>query len=129
MIVAATFITACVIPHLWHVIPGGIYHRQGGEHLNPYVFDDIKTIADHRHRSAHRWGARCISPMNFPLSTATGFSWPTSTEHALLTDILEPRGSGFVGRHGNDASSPTTRSGLASYRDRTRWCGLRARLA
>jgi putative membrane-bound dehydrogenase-like protein len=35
------FITACVIPHLWHVIPGGIYHRQGGKHINPYVFDDM----------------------------------------------------------------------------------------
>ena len=27
------FISACVIPHLWHVIPGGIYHRQGGTAL------------------------------------------------------------------------------------------------
>src|SRR5690606_37279028 len=47
------FISVCVIPHLWHVIPGGIYHRQGGQHFNPYTYDDIKTIADHRHRSAH----------------------------------------------------------------------------
>ena len=31
------FITACVIPHLWHVIPGGIYHRQGGKHYNAHV--------------------------------------------------------------------------------------------
>ncbi|NNE77951.1 MAG: dehydrogenase, partial [Pricia sp.] len=30
------FISACVIPHLFHVIPGGIYHRQGGQHFNPY---------------------------------------------------------------------------------------------
>jgi putative membrane-bound dehydrogenase-like protein len=30
------FISACVIPHMWHVIPGGIYHRQGGQHFNPY---------------------------------------------------------------------------------------------
>ena len=29
------FITACVIPHMFHVIPGGIYHRQGGQHFNP----------------------------------------------------------------------------------------------
>ncbi len=43
------FITACVIPHLWHVIQGGRYHRQGGQHFNPYTYDDIKTIADHQH--------------------------------------------------------------------------------
>ena len=42
-------IEACVIPHLWHMIQGGRFERQGGQHFNPYVFDDIKTIADHRH--------------------------------------------------------------------------------
>ena len=43
------FITACVIPHLYHVIQGGRYERQAGEHLNENVFEDIDTIADHRH--------------------------------------------------------------------------------
>ena len=43
------FITACVIPHLFHVVQGGRYRRQAGRHFNPYVFDDIKTIADHVH--------------------------------------------------------------------------------
>ena len=42
-------IEACVIPHLWHMIQGGRYERQGGQHVNPYIFDDIKTIADHLH--------------------------------------------------------------------------------
>lgn len=96
------FITACVIPHLWHVIPGGIYHRQGGEHLNPYVFDDIKTIADHRHRSAHG-GARVYLADEFPAEYRGRIFMANIHEHALLTDILEPRGSGFIGRHGNDA--------------------------
>jgi len=44
-----SFITACVIPHLWHIVQGARYHRQGGQHFNPYIFDDIKTIADHAH--------------------------------------------------------------------------------
>ena len=43
------FITACVIPHLYHVSQGGRYTRQSGQHVNPYIFDDIKTIADHLH--------------------------------------------------------------------------------
>ena len=43
------FCTACVIPHLFHIIQGGRYQRQAGEHFNPYTYDDIKTIADHRH--------------------------------------------------------------------------------
>ena len=36
------FITACVIPHLWHVIPGGIYHRQGGRHISPHVYSTLR---------------------------------------------------------------------------------------
>ena len=43
------FIEACVIPHAYHIIQGGRYQRQAGSHFNPYTYDDIKTIADHRH--------------------------------------------------------------------------------
>ncbi|MBM3837093.1 MAG: dehydrogenase [Verrucomicrobia bacterium] len=65
------FIEACVIPHLWHMIQGGRYQRQGGEHYAisleeirrnerarnpnsrkptyPFFYDDIKTIGDHVH--------------------------------------------------------------------------------
>ncbi len=95
------FITACVIPHLWHVIPGGVYHRQGGKHINPYVYDDIKTIADHRHRSAHG-GARIYLADEFPREYRDRIFMANIHEHAILTDILEPKGSGFVGHHGDD---------------------------
>ncbi|MFZ9747298.1 MAG: PVC-type heme-binding CxxCH protein, partial [Opitutaceae bacterium] len=95
------FITACVIPHLWHVIPGGIYHRQGGKHLNPHVYEDIRTIADHSHRSAHG-GARVYLADAFPREYRGRIFMANIHEHALLSDILEPRGSGFVGRHGDD---------------------------
>lgn len=65
------FEEACVIPHLFHMIQGGRYQRQGGEHFTinseetarneknrdknsrkpifPYFYDDIKTVADHVH--------------------------------------------------------------------------------
>ena len=43
------FTTACVIEHLYHVVQGARYKRQAGKHFNPYVYDDIKTIADHVH--------------------------------------------------------------------------------
>ncbi len=95
------FITACVIPHLWHVIPGGIYHRQGGKHINPHVYSDITTIADHRHRSAHG-GARIYLADEFPRDYRGRIFMANIHEHALLTDTLEPNGSGFIGRHGSD---------------------------
>jgi putative membrane-bound dehydrogenase-like protein len=95
------FITACVIPHLWHVIPGGIYHRQGGKHINPAIYDDIKTIADHSHRSAHG-GARIYLADEFPREYRDRIFMANIHEHAVLTDTLVPKGSGFVGQHGDD---------------------------
>ena len=94
-------ISACVIPHLWHVVPGGIYHRQGGQHFNPYVYDDIKTIADHRHRSAHG-GARVYQSDAFPPSQQGRIFMANIHEHAVLSDVLERKGSGFTAHHGDD---------------------------
>lgn len=31
------FVTACVIPHLYHIVPGGRYQRQAGQHFNATV--------------------------------------------------------------------------------------------
>ncbi|MFK7767521.1 MAG: PVC-type heme-binding CxxCH protein [Mariniblastus sp.] len=95
------FVTACVIPHLWHVIPGGIYHRQGGSHFNQHVYSDIRTIADHRHRSAHG-GARIYQSGTFPVEHRDRIFMANIHEHAVLSDELEPKGSGFVGHHGDE---------------------------
>ena len=94
-------ISACVIPHLFHVIPGGIYHRQGGSHFNPYVYDDIKTIVDHRHRSAHG-GARIYQSDAFPKEQQGRLFMANIHEHAVLSDVLNPNGSGFTASHGED---------------------------
>jgi putative membrane-bound dehydrogenase-like protein len=95
------FISACVIPHLWHVIPGGLYHRQGGQHFNPYVYNDIKTIADHRHRSAHG-GLRIYLSDAFPASQHGRLFMANIHEHGVLSDVVERKGSGFTARHGED---------------------------
>ncbi len=95
------FISACVIPHMWHVVPGGIYHRQGGQHFNPYVYDDIKTITNHSHRSAHG-GARIYQSDAFPQDQRGRLFMANIHEHAVLTDVLTPKGSGFVASHGDD---------------------------
>lgn len=95
------FMTACVIPHLWHVIPGGIYHRQGGQHFNPYHYSDIRTIADHSHRSAHG-GARIYQSDAFPEDQRGRIFMANIHEHAVLSDILVRKGSGFSGKHGDE---------------------------
>ena len=95
------FISACVIPHLFHVIPGGIYHRQGGQHFSPYIYDDLKTIVDHRHRSAHG-GARIYLSDAFPKDQHGRLFMANIHEHAVLSDVLSQKGSGFTASHGED---------------------------
>ncbi len=95
------FISACVIPHLFHVIPGGIYHRQGGRHFNPYVYEDIQTIVDHRHRSAHG-GARIYQSDAFPEDQYGKIFMANIHEHAVLSDVLTQKGSGYTASHGDD---------------------------
>ncbi|GAB3909033.1 hypothetical protein GCM10028803_45920 [Larkinella knui] len=62
------FITACVIPHMYHMIQGGRYFRQAGKHFNPYTYDDIKTHADH----VHWLGERGPHAGNFRSASAGG---------------------------------------------------------
>jgi len=95
------FISACVIPHMWYVIPGGIYHRQGGQHFNPYFYSDIRTITDHSHRSAHG-GARIYQSDAFPDLHRGRIFMANIHEHAVLSDVLTPKGSGFSASHGED---------------------------
>lgn len=114
------FITACVIPHLYHVIQGARYQRQAGKHFNPYTFDDIKTIADHVHwvgergphagnfRSAAKGGGHAHAGAMVYL----GGSWPEGYRNRLFMnningarlniDYPEPAGTGYTGRHQPD---------------------------
>lgn len=121
------FLTSCVIPHLFHVIPGGRYHRQAGQHFNPHIYDDIKTIADHLHYTGdireHAWWGH-TPPVNDAVAQAggghahagamiyLGGGWPGRYRGQIFMnnihgarvnmDILTPKGSGYVGSHGED---------------------------
>ncbi|MEC9096744.1 MAG: PVC-type heme-binding CxxCH protein, partial [Planctomycetota bacterium] len=95
------FATCCVIPHLFHVVQGGVYHKQSRPHVNPYIYDDIKTIRDHSHLSAHG-GARFYLADVFPEEYRDRLFMCNIHEHAVLTDVMEPKGSTYIGRHGDD---------------------------
>ena len=113
--VGDAFETACVIPHLYHMIQNGRYQRQAGQHFNPWSFDDIKTIARHRHWTGGQWnqadreksdaigGGHAHSGAMVYL----GGAWPERYRGKLFMnnihgarlnmDRLEPAGSGYVG--------------------------------
>ncbi len=133
---------ACVIPHLFHMVQGGRYHRQGGPHyavgpdetarfaakkegksdktLHPFIYDDIKTIADHAHFRGGQWtdkdrlasddlgGGHAHAGMliyqgdSFPAEYRGKLFMNNIHGARINMDIPERKGSGFVGRHGAD---------------------------
>jgi putative membrane-bound dehydrogenase-like protein len=112
-------LTACVIPHLFHVIQGGRYHRQAGEHFNKHTYQDIKTIADHvhwvgaqPHAGNNRSDAAGGGHAHAGAMIYLGDRWPAEYRNQIFMnnihgarinlDLLEPQGSGLVGRHGKD---------------------------
>jgi putative membrane-bound dehydrogenase-like protein len=113
------FIEACVVPHLFHLVPGGRYHRQAGEHFNKYTYADIQTIADHLHwQGANPWAGNNKSDSaggghaHAGLMCYQGGAWPEKYGGQLFMgnihgrrlnmDIPRPKGSGFVASHGPD---------------------------
>lgn len=127
------FISACVIPHLYHIQKGGRFQRQAGQHFNPYTYDDIKTIADHSHfagniRDHAFWGDNKSLKPAAPMETSllggghahcglaiyNGGVFPDEYDgdllfhnlhgHRVVRERLERDGSGFVGRHRPDFS-------------------------
>lgn len=95
------FATCCVIPHLFHVVQGGVYTKQSLPHINPHIYDDIKTIRDHTHLSAHG-GARFYLADAFPEQYHDRLFMCNIHEHSVLTDVMVPDGSSFIGKHGDD---------------------------
>ena len=95
------FATCCVIPHLFHIVQGGIYDKQSRPNLNPYTHAPIQTIRDHTHLSAHG-GARFYLADTFPPEYRDQLFMCNIHEHAVLVDYMEPNGSSYIGRHGSD---------------------------
>jgi putative membrane-bound dehydrogenase-like protein len=115
------FITACVIPHMYHAIQGGRYERQAGKSFNPYTYDEIKTIADHKHyvgdrgphagnfRSAAVGGGHAHAGAMIYLG---GNTWSKEYRNTIFmnningaklnNDLLTRKGSGYVASHRKD---------------------------
>ncbi len=116
------FITACVIPHLYHVVQGGRYQRQSGNHFNPYAYGDLKTIGDHVHWAGAKWadsrggkgdhsaaggghahcGALVYLGDTFPKEYRDSILMNNIHGNRMNRDLLERKGSGYVGKHAPD---------------------------
>jgi len=123
------FLACCVIPHLWHMVQGGRFERQGGSHFDAHAWIEIETIADHKHYEGeskdHAWWngrERAVVDPGTDLAGGghahcgtliyKGDAFPAEYRNAMLffnihgnranQDRLERRGSGYVGHHAPD---------------------------
>jgi putative membrane-bound dehydrogenase-like protein len=116
------FITNCVIPHLFHVVPGAHFQRMFGEDLAPFRYSLMETCADHLHWAGGRWqdsregkgkhgeaggghahvGAMIYLGDNWPERYRDGIFMCNLHGRRINHDRLERRGSTYVARHQND---------------------------
>ncbi len=116
------FITNCVIPHLFHVVPGAHFQRMFGNDFNPHLYGLMETCADHIHWAGGAWqssrggegkhGEAGGGHAHVGAMVYLGDNWPERYRNGLFTcnihgnrvnhDSLERQGSGYVARHEQD---------------------------
>ncbi len=89
------FVSACVIDHLFHMAPGGIYQRQSGVPKNPYAYELLPSIVDHKHYMAAYCGICVYQGDNFPAEYQGRVFMGNIHQNAINHDRLIPNGSSF----------------------------------
>lgn len=115
------FVSNCVNPHLFHMIPGGHYEPWRNRESSRYAYDRLPTIADHLHYPGGDLRADLGKPDTLALGGGhahcgiliyRGGRFPREFENAVLMcnvhgrrinrDVLRPRGSGYTAAHAPD---------------------------
>ncbi len=96
------FLACCVIPHLFHMVPGGNYIRQGGTGFNPYAFGQLKEICDHSHHKESGWahaGLIVLEGETIPQDLRGSLLMGSIHGCSIKQDNLRPNGSTYIGTH------------------------------
>jgi putative membrane-bound dehydrogenase-like protein len=89
------FVSACVIEHLFHMAPGGIYVRQAGSPPNPYAYQLLPSINDHKHFRAAYAGVQVYQGNQYPAEYQGTIFMGNIHDSAVHQDKLNPNGSSF----------------------------------
>lgn len=95
----------CVIPHLFHMVPGGNYKRQGGQPFNPYVYGEIKEICDHTFHKESGWAHAGLISLDTPIMPAqyrNSVIFGSIHGCSIKQNILKPNGSSYTASRGDD---------------------------
>jgi len=90
------FLSACVIDHMFHMAPGGIYERQGGQPQFPYAYQLLPSIVDHRHKMAAYAGIQVYLGDQWPAEHYGTIFCGNLHDNAVHQDVLTPHGSTFI---------------------------------
>lgn len=116
------FVSNCVNPHLFHMIPGGHYEPWRNRPSSLFAYERLPTVADHLHFPGGRWQeARGETPETLAMGGGhahcgtlvyLGDSFPPEYRNTVFmcnvhgrrvnNDLLRRKGSGYTASHGKD---------------------------
>ncbi len=89
------FVSACVIDHLFHLSPGGVYVRQAGSPGDPYAYDLLPSIVEHKHFRAAYAGVQIYQGDQYPPDYRGMIVMGNIHGNSLNRDRLIPAGATF----------------------------------
>lgn len=99
-------ICCCVIPHLFHIVPGGIYIKQGGKpSYNQYAYGAIKEICNHTFHKESGWAHAGLLSLDYPHMPAeyrNSVIFGSIHGCSLKRNTLKPNGSTYVASRADD---------------------------
>jgi len=98
-------LACCVIPHLYHIVPGGIYKRQAGASYNPYAYGAIQEISDHTFHKESGWahaGLLSLDVPHMPERFRNSVIFGSIHGCSVKQNILKPNGSSYTASRGDD---------------------------
>jgi putative membrane-bound dehydrogenase-like protein len=99
------YLACCVIPHLFHMVPGGTYKRQAGGSNNPYAYGLLNEICDHIHHKESGWahaGLLFLEGYGMPEEYRGSMIMGSIHGCSIKRDTLRPNGSSFIAGHAPD---------------------------
>jgi putative heme-binding domain-containing protein len=98
-------VCCCVIPHLFHFVPGGVYKRQSGQSNNPYAYGFINEICDHTFHKESGWAHAGLLSLDTPLMPAEyrdSVIFGSIHGCSIKRNVLKRNGSTFTASRADD---------------------------
>jgi putative membrane-bound dehydrogenase-like protein len=98
-------LVCCVIPHMFHMVPGGTYIRQAGTSFNPYAYGLLRQSCDHTHHKESGWahaGLIYLDGDHVPEEYRGSLLMGSIHGSSIKRDVLRRAGSTFIAGHAPD---------------------------